>query len=147
MEQLEKYIDVKRLQDDITKIYLDSFQEFQEEDKEALRSEGFDDDYIKGRARDSAMRLSRDFVKYCHKSDTNILGNFNDITPDTERRFKVPLKEVLSQIESNQETEITKAFPGFAVEWFFLTFGTAGLAYNFKDEINERLYQIEKYKD
>ena len=93
-----------------------------------------------------AYQWANDFRTYCNQEDTRIYGNFNNIKWDYELEFKgKDYKDILTKLNNEIDDEETKQFKDWAVEWFFETFGTFGMKYNFsstldcyfEEEVNE----------
>jgi len=77
-----------------------------------------------------------DFRTYCNQEDTRIYGNFNNIKVDYELEFKGKYyKDILAKLNNEIDDEETKQFKDWAVDWFFETFGTFGLKYNFGETL------------
>lgn len=79
---------------------------------------------------------ANDFRTYCNQEDTRIYGNFNNIKVDYELEFKGKYyKDILAKLNNEIDDEETKQFKDWAVDWFFETFGTFGLKYNFGETL------------
>ena len=78
-----------------------------------------------------------DFRTYCNQEDTRICGNFNNIKVDYELEFKGKYyKDILAKLNAEIDDEDTKQFKDWAVTWFFETFGTFGVKYNFSSTLD-----------
>lgn len=120
------------------------------------------EEYIEEFAAENARRFVSDMRKYVHQNDTEIVGNFNNIRNDWDY-----IKEsfLVAKDENSEAVEI-KPFGKFddmvkgmddgtltdeqiwmvqqwCEEWFFETFGTWGLKYNFQNFICELEYEEE----
>lgn len=92
-----------------------------------------------------ACELADDFRTYCNQEDTRICGNFNNVKWDYEREFNKSYADILVKLNNGINDKDTKEFKEWAIGWFFETFGTFGLKYNFsstldayfEEEINE----------
>lgn len=84
-----------------------------------------------------AYQWANDFKTYCNQDDTRICGNFNNIKWDYELEFKGKnYKDILTKLNNEIDDEETKQFKDWAVDWFFETFGTFGLKYNFSSTLD-----------
>lgn len=84
-----------------------------------------------------AYNWANDFRSYCNQKDTKIYGNFNNIKWDYELEFKGKRYEnILAKLNAEIDDEETKEFKDWAVTWFFETFGTFGMKYNFSSELD-----------
>ena len=94
-------------------------------------------------------QFAEDFRKYCNQDDTRIVGNFNNIKWDYELEFKGKwYRDILAKLNNEVEDEDTKQFKDWAVEWFFETFGTFGLKYNFSSSLESYFYdEIEEFEN
>ena len=79
-----------------------------------------------------AYQWASDFKKYCNQSDTRIIGNFNNVKWDYGLDFKGKhYEDILAKLNAEIDDDETKQFKDWAVNWFFETFGTFGMKYNF----------------
>jgi len=83
-----------------------------------------------------AYNWANEFRSYCNQEDTKIYGNFNNIKWDYELEFKGKrYEDILAKLNAEIDDEETKEFKDWAVSWFFETFGTFGMKYNFSDTL------------
>lgn len=83
-----------------------------------------------------AYHWANEFRSYCNQEDTKIYGNFNNIKWDYELEFKGKrYEDILAKLNNEIDDEETKEFKDWAVTWFFETFGTFGMKYNFSDTL------------
>ena len=87
---------------------------------------------------------------YLHKKDTRIYGNFNNVNYDYNkfRNGKVAwndnlLKGLVERLDNNAQDEQTKKDRHWLVDWFFETFGTFGIRYNFDSEMSDAIYNYK----
>lgn len=84
-----------------------------------------------------AYNWANDFRSYCNQKDTKIYGNFNNIKWDYELEFKGKhYEDILAKLNAEIDDEETKEFKDWAVTWFFETFGTFGMKYNFSSYLD-----------
>lgn len=96
-----------------------------------------------------AYQWANDFKTYCNQNDTRIYGNFNNIKWDYELEFKGKYyKDILTKLNNEIDDEETKQFKDWAVDWFFETFGTFGMKYNFSSTLDCYFEeQIEEFNE
>lgn len=121
------------------------------------------EEYIEEFAHENASRFVDDMRKYVHQDDTSITGNFNDIQGDwdyTKESFWVvkndsdkaveikPFGSFADMVKGMHEDALTdeqvEIVQTWCEGWFFETFGTFGLKYNFQSFISELEYEREQ---
>ena len=107
------------------------------------------EDFCMESALATSSRLARDFKKYCNSKDTSIPGNFNDVTRDYEREHEgKKFSDILAKLNAAVDDEETRNFKDWAVGWFFDTFGTYNLGYNFSDTLTNFYWdEIQEFED
>ena len=94
-----------------------------------------------------------DMERYLHMEDHHIEGNFNNIKYDYEREFEgKKLSDIVEKFDKDIEDEDTEEFKNWVSDnWFFETFGTFGIGYNFSNELSNFTYsrceELQKEED
>jgi len=120
------------------------------------------EDLIEDMAYNVAQGIVRDMRKYVHQNDTKIVGNFNNIRSDwdyikdsfwvakDENSEAVEIKPfgkfddmVKGMDEGTLTDEQVWIVQQWCEGWFFETFGTYNLKYNFQNFIGELEYEEE----
>lgn len=148
---MNEYINVSAMQEKLLKILSDTLEQFKDEENSSFLDEEFNDDYLDDKAFFIADDINSDMNKYLHMKDHKIYGNFNNIDYDYnnfingEVEYNKPLLEdLIKRLDDNDQSAQTIRDRNFINEWFFDTFGTYGISYNFGDEISEALYVHEQ---
>ena len=92
--------------------------------------------------------------RYLHKKDHAIPGNFNDIDYDYPHHINGEfeydddlVRDLIKRLDERDMSERTKSDRLWLNDWFFDTFGTFGIRYNFKETmsaaIEENQYEME----
>ncbi len=94
-------------------------------------------EFCEEEAFEQAVRLASDFKKYCNSKDHSILGNFNNVRRDFEMEHKgKTFREILAKLNAAIDDEETREFKDWAFGWFWETFGTYNLGYNFSHTLD-----------
>ncbi len=150
MEIVKKYMNVDRLASDILNIYKDSRDGFiNDENREFLMGE-YPDDYLEDIAYERAWECNADMKRYLNSKDHKIEGNFNNVDYDYPLHVygvveynKSMVSAMVERLNNGETSEQADADRDWLVDWFWETFGTFGMTYNFDTEIGERLYEFE----
>ena len=103
-------------------------------------------------AENLVLSFNSDMGKYLNSSDHKILGNFNNIDYDYPafRECDGPhynkklVDDMVNRLNNNDDSEQSQRDREFLVDWFFETFGTFGITYNFNDYLGEIIYANEE---
>lgn len=146
MQKLE-YINIEKMQAILLDILTTSRDGMIDEESRDIIMDEYSDDYLQERAWEMAAKFNDDMKKYLHLSDHSIIGNFNNIDYDYphhihgEVNYDYPLvNEMISRLDAGEESKQVQADRDWLVDWFFQTFGTWAIGYNFECEISEVLY-------
>ena len=81
-------------------------------------------------------------------------GNFNNIDYCYSKHYvdkcehnRRLVDELTARLDAGDQSEQTKKDKHWIVDWFFETFGTFGITYNFQTMMSEYLYNLKKEKD
>lgn len=115
--------------------------------------EQYSDDLLNERASDMAYEFNRNMGEYLNASDHKIYGNFNNIdydypafrTGNVEYDFDI-VNDMIARLNNQDMSEQSVKDRDFLVDWFFETFGTFGISYNFTNEISDTCYQYQQEK-
>lgn len=109
--------------------------------------ENFSDKHLEDKSNEMAWQFNSDMKKYLHNPDHRICGNFNNIDYDYpyhiygEVTYDTPLvNAMIARLDAGEDSEQANEDRNFLVDWFFETFGTHGISYNFQSDISEYLY-------
>lgn len=100
-------------------------------------------------AEEESIRLSESFVhdmeKYARQPDRNIFGNLNNIEYDYEREhYGEDFDMILTKADNGEFTDQElENLQDWCLGWFFKTFGTFGIKYNFESDLCDLIYEDE----
>lgn len=147
---MKEYIDINYMAQSVLQIFKDERDGFKDGNNNTFLDENYSDEYLENRAYDMANSWNNDMCSYLHKKDTRIYGNFNNVNYDYNkfRNGKVAwndnlLKGLVERLDNNAQDEQTKADRRWLVDWFFETFGTFGIRYNFDSEMSDAIYNYK----
>lgn len=153
-ETVKQYMNVDRLCDELYEILKGERDGFIEDDNRDFLMSEFSDEIIRDRTEEMAYQIDRDMGKYLNLPSHKIDGNFNNIDYDYPLHiygvveYNIPM--VSAMIERLNNGEVSKqadADRDWLVDWFWETFGSFGIKYNFDTEISDRLYEHEHNED
>lgn len=147
---MKDYINVEKMFGTIVNIYRDCRDGFiTDENRDCLLCE-VSDDFIEESAWEMAIEFNSDMGKYLNMKDHKINGNFNNIDYDYPHHINGEfgydsqlVDAMIERLNSGEKSEQADADRDWLVDWFFETFGTFGISYNFSEFIGEILYQYE----
>ena len=129
------------------KSYKEEFIKFRPYKNKDFIMENFSDEYLEDYSNVMAWKFNSDMKKYLHNPDHRICGNFNNIDYDYpyhiygEVTYDTPLvNAMVARLDAGEDSEQANEDRDFLVDWFFETFGTWGISYNFQSNISEFLY-------
>lgn len=120
-------------------LFKEVISEYPEEERYKI---GFDDEDIAEYSEWFAERINEDMRSYCN-GDTEIIGNFANIQYDYQRKFGKSYLNVLNELNGDKETDNTREFKEWVLDWFVYAFGTFGIKYNIDN--NFIIPEIEEY--
>ena len=148
------YLNVSRLQGELLAIYKEECDGWIDEwNREFLMYE-FSDESLEELAVEKAHEFNEDMRKYLNMSSHKIDGNFNNIDYDYpahvngEIKYDRPLVDaMIARLNAGEQSKQADADRDWLVDWFWETFGSWGIRYNFSDCIADRLYEFEHEED
>lgn len=113
------------------------------------------DEFIEKNAELTTDSIICDMDNYVHQKDTSIFGNFKNVRHDWNFhwcKLKPFCGEVFDDmVKSVDDNTISKEdlskFQDWLWNWFIEAFGTNGLKYNFIENINNELEELENNKN
>lgn len=147
MEQKE-YMNVSALTDDLFELYKTERDEYREVENSEFFDEEWDDDTLRQYAFEKAVRLDSNMDTYLHMKDTHIDGNFNNIRWDYPRENEgETFEKMVARLDANEQSERAAKDRDYLNAWFWETFGTFGLKYNFNDLLSNELSEWQEEHD
>lgn len=99
-----------------------------------------DEDTVEELVECLANNLNKSIGKCLHMSDAHIAGKLDNNRFD----YKVDFADMVKRLDEGAEDEQTNADRDFLTSWFWDTFGTFFISYNFAYELSEALYCAEQ---
>lgn len=150
METEKKYLNVDRLANDLLSIYKECRDGFINDDNRSFLENEYSDEYLEEYAWLMTWQFNDNMKAYLNLKDHKIDGNFNNIDYDYPLHIygkveynKPMVSAMIERLNNGEESEQADADRDWLVDWFWETFGTFGVKYNFDSAISEMLYEFE----
>lgn len=102
------------------------------------------DDYVEEYAEYLTNSIADSMREYIDSGKFSISGNFNNIKRDFETEHNgASFDKVIDLIRNGVSNEITEEFKDWSENWFWQTFGTYNIKYNFAEAANQFLEGME----
>lgn len=148
---MKEYLNMEKLYSEIVSLYKDCRDRMADDDNRDFLSCEFDDDTIEELAWYLTLRINKEMKEYLNSNLYEIYGNFKDLGYDYTSHItgkyeydRELVSNMVERLNRGEQSEQADADREFLLEWFFFTFGTWGIRYNFESFISEILYEYEK---
>ena len=153
-EIVKDYIDVDAMHDTLFEMFKEERDNYGDDSYRELLNTEFDDDRLSEEAIELAFQINTDMKRYLHNKDHAIFGNFNNIDYDYPRHINGEfeydddlVKDLIKRLDERDTSARTKSDRLWLNDWFFDTFGSFGIRYNFNETmsaaIEEHQYEME----
>ena len=153
-EIVKDYIDVDAMHDTLFEIFKEERDSYGEDEYRYVIESEFDDDRLSEEAIELSFQINTDMERYLHKKDHAIPGNFNNIDYDYPHHIHGEfeydddlVRDLIKRLDERDMSERTKSDRLWLNDWFFYTFGSFGIRYNFNETmsaaIEEHKYEME----
>lgn len=143
----KQYINIDRMSECLHQIFKDKREDMIDDENKGFIMDNFSDEYLEEMSSEMAWQFNSDMMKYLHRPDHKIYGNFNNIDYDYpyhiygEVTYDTPLvSAMIARLDTGEDSKQANEDRDFLVDWFFETFGTQGISYNFQSNIADCLY-------
>ena len=160
IEKVADYIGVKSFSAVIESLYRECLENFYDaEDLEEYISDIFEKN-IQSMAWDFTLEANREMKKYLHLPDQHMDGNFADLSMDYPKHrtgtfwaseYEGSVAEYLNlyhdmvaRLDAAEDSEQADKDRAYLEEWYFKSFGTFGITYNFSNDLAEIAYSLEQ---
>ena len=150
----KNFLNIDRLRNEILELYKGVRDEFMNDSNREYLLDTISDEYLEESAWERAIEFNRDMGKYLNMKVHKIDGNFNNIDYDYphhingEFGYDEPLvNAMIERLNSGEQSKQADADRDWLVDWFWETFGTFGLTYNFSEYISELLYEFDNKEE
>lgn len=151
MENEKQYLNVNRLINELFDIYKSVRDARLNDDNYDFLMEEFDDDYLNLYAQTMAHMFNKEMCKYLNGGDHTIFGSWNNIDYDYPEhiigRFqynRAIVDNMVARLNAGEESQQANDDRDWLVDWFWNTFGSSGIEYNFADEVSDMEYIFEQ---
>ena len=114
----KKYINIDNMATRLCQILKDARESMVDDENKDFIMENFSDEYLEDYSNVMAWKFNSDMKKY----DTPLVN------------------AMVARLDAGEDSEQANEDRDFLVDWFFETFGTWGISYNFQSNISEFLY-------
>ena len=152
-EIAKNYLDIESVANEILDIYKEKVNDYKDEPYFQIMVDCYylDEESLEQRAYEMAFELSDDMKTYLHQKSHRISGNFNNVEYDYIEEHKIISDGVASYncncffefVERLDNGTATQEDFEWITSWFWETFGTWGIGYNFADELANYAYEYE----
>ena len=145
------YIDIDAMHDTLIEIFKEERENYGDDEYRDVIESEFDDERLSEEAIELAFQINTDMKRYLHKKDHAIFGNFNNIDYDYPRHINGEfeydddlVKDLIKRLDERDMSERTKSDRLWLNDWFFYTFGTFGIRYNFDETMSAAIEEHER---
>lgn len=150
-EIVRDYIDIVAMHDTLLEIFKEERENYGDDEYRDVIESEFDDERLSEEAIELAFQINTDMKRYLHKKDHAIFGNFNNIDYDYPRHINGEfeydddlVKDLIKRLDERDMSERTKSDRLWLNDWFFYTFGTFGIRYNFDETMSAAIEEHER---
>ena len=151
MSTSKHYLNFDRLYGELLKLYTAARNRWLDDNNIEFLMEQFSDDYLDELAWTTACEFDEDMGKYLNMADHKIYGNINNIDYDYPYHINGKVEydrslvnAMITRLNAGEQSEQADADRDFLVDWFWSTFGSWGLRYNFESQMSDALYYKTK---
>ena len=150
-EIVRDYIDIVAMHDTLLEIFKEERENYGDDEYRDVIESEFDDVRLSEEAIELSFQINTDMKRYLHKKDHAIFGNFNNIDYDYPRHINGEfeydddlVKDLIKRLDERDMSERTKSDRLWLNDWFFYTFGTFGIRYNFDETMSAAIEEHER---
>lgn len=150
-EIVRDYIDIDAMHDTLFEMFKEERENYGDDEYRDVIESEFDDERLSKEAIELAFQINTDMKRYLHKKDHAIFGNFNNIDYDYPRHINGEfeydddlVKDLIKRLDERDMSERTKSDRLWLNDWFFYTFGTFGIRYNFDETMSAAIEEHER---
>lgn len=151
MENEKQYLNVYRLTSELFDIYKSVRDARLNDDNYDFLMEEFNDDYLKLYAQTMAHTFDKEMCEYLNGGNHAIFGSWNNVDYDYPEHIighfqynRAMVDDMIARLNAGEESQQANDDRDWLVDWFWNTFGSSGIEYNFADEISDMEYIFEQ---
>lgn len=144
------FLNFDRLYNELLQLFKDARDEWLDDNNRDFLLDEVSDNFLEEMAWERATEFDRDMGKYLNMKDHKIWGNFNNIDYDYPHHingvveYDTPIGHaMIARLNAGEQSDQADADRDWLVDWFWETFGSWGLKYNFDSWIADLLYEFE----
>lgn len=147
---IRDYMNIDELENELYGLYKECLDETVESEESSVKDHlllVYDYEGIKEEAAFRADCINNNMRKYLHQDNHHIDGNFMNVERNYMRDHKCSRKDfenMVKRLDSGDMSEESKEDREWLRSWFWEAFGTFGLTYNFKSELDDCIYEYER---
>lgn len=148
------FLNFDRLFNELLQLYKDARDKWLDDNNRDFLMNEVSDDFLEEMTWKKAVELDRDMGKYLNMKDHKICGNFNNVDYDYpyhingKVEYDTPLvNAMIARLNAGEQSEQADADRDWLVDWFWETFGSWGLTYNFDSWVADLLYEFENEEE
>lgn len=138
------YINVERLVKELLEICTEVRDQYKDDDVWRMIEDEYSDDYLEEYAWSQANAINSDMEAYLNMKDHHMAGNFNNIEYDYPKHItgnyhydSELVNAMIARLNAGEKSEQADSDRDFLTDWFWDTFGSFGIRYNFSVEMSE----------
>lgn len=149
MEYTIQYIDMDLMYQELVSLFTEARDSMIDDQNQEFIMGKYEDAMVAEDAMETTSQINNQMKRYLH-GEHKICGNFNNIDYDYPNfRGKGVnydhelVADMIARLDANDQSEQTQKDREFLVSWFFETFGTYGIKYNYTDRISADIYDYQ----
>lgn len=149
-EIVKDYIDVAAMHDTLFDMFKKERDNYGDDSYRELLNSEFNDDRLSEEAIELAFQINTDMKRYLHNNEHAILGNFNNIDYDYPKHINGEFEydddlvnDLIKRLDERDMSARTKSDRLWLNDWFFDTFGSFGIRYNFMEMMSAAVEEHE----
>lgn len=151
VEKVADYIGVESFAKVIENLYDECLENFDDADELRVYIADVFEKNIQSMAWEFTLKVNREMKKYLHMKDHRMIGNFANIEQDYPAHITGTLwsseydgddysglfPQMVARLDAAEDSEQANEDREYLEEWYFETFGTYNIKYNFSNELEE----------
>ena len=162
VEKVADYIGVESFFNVIENLYNECLENFDDADELRVYIADVYGKNIQSMAREFTLKVNREMKKYLHLPDQHMNGNFANLYNDYPRHvtgvfwatdydgddYYDLYPQMVARLDAAEDSEQANKDRAYLEEWYFKSFGTYNIQYNFSNELEEiHSMMVEDYEE
>lgn len=150
-EIVKDYIDIDAMHDTLFEMFKEERDNYGDDKYRDVIESEFDDERLSEEAIELAFLINTDMKRYLHNKEHAIFGNINNIDYDYPQHIyggsfscdSNLVRDLIRRLDERDMSDRTKSDRLWLNDWFFDTFGSFGIRYNFKETMSAAIDEYE----